>query len=133
MLLYHLPDVTSFADIRTINVILHPTYQAAAKAFGLLESDEQWEHCIEVAITVQSPFSLRCLFAIIIAFCEPVDPYQLWSKFIDSFSEDYAHQMRNDESIDPILVEIEVRTREHCFFRYLRYTVIRVQYQYYFF
>ena len=37
LLLYHVP-VSSWADIRTVNNVVHPTHQSAAQARGLLQT-----------------------------------------------------------------------------------------------
>ena len=69
MLLYHVPGAVSFADLRTIDNVEYLTFQDAARALGLLESDDQWNRCLKEAACTQSPLSLRRLFVIILVFC----------------------------------------------------------------
>ena len=106
MLLYHVAGATSFAHLRTVNGICHPTFQAAARALGLLASDNQWKQCLDEAAHTQTPVSLRKLFCIVLVFCDPADPYQLWLDFKDKLSEDYLYQLQNDSSFDPVLNDI---------------------------
>lgn len=42
MLLYQVAGVVLFKDIRTVNGVEHVALQDAARALGLLESDDQW-------------------------------------------------------------------------------------------
>ena len=50
LLLHHMPGATSFADLRkTPDGITHKTFKEAALAFGLLESDEEWNECLSEA------------------------------------------------------------------------------------
>lgn len=49
MLLYHVSGATSFAHLKTINGVQYETFQDAARALGLLESDNQWNECLEEA------------------------------------------------------------------------------------
>jgi hypothetical protein len=113
MLLYHIPGAKSFADMRTVGGVVYDTYKATAQALGLLESDDQWNVCLQEAATLRSAFSLRALFCIIIAFCEPASPYELWLKNWENISEDYIYRMTNDTTIDPD-IDINDRAKEHC-------------------
>jgi hypothetical protein len=49
MLLHHIPGATCYEDMRTVNSQVYPTFQAAAEALGLLECDNQREHCLDDA------------------------------------------------------------------------------------
>ena len=51
VLLHHIPGATTFADLKkTPEKIIHKTFKKAALAFGLLESDEEWNDCMSEAI-----------------------------------------------------------------------------------
>ena len=106
MLLYHVAGAVSFKDIRTVNGVEHITFQDAARALGLLESDDQWNRCLDEASHTQSPVSLRRLFVIILIFCSPSNPYELWLQFKDKLSEDHVYQLTRDPSFDSILNDI---------------------------
>ena len=53
----------SFEHLRTVEGILHPTFQATCVARGLLEDDREWAECFEKASLFASGKSLRALFA----------------------------------------------------------------------
>jgi hypothetical protein len=42
LLLHHVPGAKSYADIRTVDGVVYDTYQQAARARGLLETDEEF-------------------------------------------------------------------------------------------
>lgn len=42
MLLYKIPGATCFTDMRTFNGVVYPSYQATARAMGLLVDDTEW-------------------------------------------------------------------------------------------
>lgn len=39
-----------FNDLRTVNEVLYPTFQEAAKVLGLFENDEEAEHILQEAV-----------------------------------------------------------------------------------
>ncbi|XP_075478866.1 uncharacterized protein LOC142519724 [Primulina tabacum] len=87
----HVRKPSSFKDLRTINEVTYTTFREAAITFGLIESNNTAEMCIEEAACYLMPHVLRQLFATVLVFCCPKNPIQLWSKFHDFLSEDFAH------------------------------------------
>ena len=81
MLLYKIKGATCFADLKVHNSQTYPTFQATARAMGLLTDDNEWSATMMEATLSQPPRSLRRLFCILLAFCEISDPYQLWLDF----------------------------------------------------
>ncbi|OWZ07988.1 Helitron helicase [Phytophthora megakarya] len=55
MLLCNVPGPTSFEDLRNVDGTFHDTFQAAAQSRGLLETDDEWYHCMEQASQHQMP------------------------------------------------------------------------------
>jgi hypothetical protein len=107
LLLLSVPGPTSFEDIRTYDGIVHETFQAAANARGLLESDNEWDRCLEEAgMTAPFPKMIRQLFCYILVNCSPADPLALWTTHRDRMSDDYFFELRrnlqisNNESLD---------------------------------
>jgi hypothetical protein len=49
LLLVHRRGCVSFADVKTVDGVLHPSYEAAATALGLLEDDTAWSRCLAEA------------------------------------------------------------------------------------
>jgi hypothetical protein len=114
MLLYHIPGATCFEDMRTVNSQVYLTFQAAAEALGLLESDNQWEHCLDDAVAISSARQLRNLFSVILVFCSPSNPYDLFLKYKDNLSEDFLYRLRNNPMVDHVLDDIQRIAYDHC-------------------
>ncbi|KAG2209273.1 hypothetical protein INT47_005565 [Mucor saturninus] len=89
LLLNYVRGAKSFEDMRTVEGVLYETYQAAARAKGLLADDEQWDTCLLESDTFQSTFMLRQLFVIILVFCNPSSPFQLWMTHKDNLAYGY--------------------------------------------
>ncbi|XP_075507536.1 uncharacterized protein LOC142544366 [Primulina tabacum] len=81
---------SSFKDLRTIKEVTYTTFRDDALTLGLIESDNTAEMCIEEAACYLMPHALRKLFAIVLVFCCPKNSIQLWSKFQDFLSKDFA-------------------------------------------
>jgi hypothetical protein len=94
MLLCHVPGATGFENLRTVNGIVHPTFQAACQARGLLPGDAEWQRCMQEAVGFAPPNRLRALFATLLAFNDVADPRQLWNDFKNDMCEDLLHAVR---------------------------------------
>jgi hypothetical protein len=55
LLLHQVPGATSFRDLRTVDGVVYDTYQQAAQARGLLETDEEFDNDLAVAASLASP------------------------------------------------------------------------------
>ncbi|CAG9762788.1 unnamed protein product [Ceutorhynchus assimilis] len=100
LLLHKVRGPTSFDDLKTTCGVLHPTFQAACRALGLLEDDAHWDRSLEEVAICRSPRMIRELFAILIVFCQLSDPNILWEKHRDSLSEDIKRH--SEKSCDDI-------------------------------
>jgi hypothetical protein len=49
-LLTKVKGVVSFEVLRTINGVVHDTFKLACIAFGLYDSDDEWNACLEEAV-----------------------------------------------------------------------------------
>jgi hypothetical protein len=49
LLLNHVPGAQNFDDIKSCNSIIHNTFKNAAQKRGLLESDSEWDSCLNEA------------------------------------------------------------------------------------
>ncbi|KAK4849868.1 hypothetical protein QYF36_001540 [Acer negundo] len=65
------------------------SFRESARLFGLLDSDNSLEECLQEANVYQMPYTLRRLFATLLVYCRPANPRNLWEKFEVSMSEDY--------------------------------------------
>ncbi|CAJ0964349.1 unnamed protein product [Ranitomeya imitator] len=92
LLLLHVRGAKSYADLRTVNGVVHDTYKNACIDLHLLEDDSQWEDGITNAIVFQMPYQLSKLFAIICVYGEAAKPLALWQKYKTEFMEDYTRR-----------------------------------------
>ncbi|XP_074303613.1 uncharacterized protein LOC141638064 [Silene latifolia] len=83
-----------FADIRTVNGFVHPTFKAACNDLGLLDGDEEWNVALNEAATWATGHQLRELFATLLIFCEVSDPKQLWLTHWKNLSDDILHRQQ---------------------------------------
>ena len=92
LLLHEVSGPTSFSDLKTVNGVLHPNYQSACGALGLLEDDKHWDTTLEEAALCDSPHKLRELFSVMLVFCQLSNPLSLWEKYKNSLAEDITRQ-----------------------------------------
>ena len=78
---------------------LHPTFQDACRARGLLQDDAEWRRALEDASFLQMPAGIRELCVYILIFNNPSDPAALVDSFIEPMGEDIVrqHQRIDDE------------------------------------
>jgi hypothetical protein len=91
MLLYHIPGATSFEDLRTHDGTTFDTYKQTATAMGLLDNDTEPEVCLSESVLSDMPTGIRRLFAIILVYCTPTHPEELWTTFKKDMGDDIAH------------------------------------------
>jgi hypothetical protein len=80
LLLLRVTVAESFNYLKTFNEIEYNTFKEAAITRGLLENDNEYENCVNEAITNQSPHALRMLFSTLLLHCDITDPVGLWEK-----------------------------------------------------
>ncbi|XP_074114110.1 ATP-dependent DNA helicase pif1-like [Cotesia typhae] len=97
---------TSFNDLKTVEGVEHPTFQATCRALGLLEDDINWDRTLEEASIFDSPYKIRELFAIMLVFCQVGDPIKLWTKYRESLAEDIKRQMERESRDIELIVDI---------------------------
>lgn len=85
---------TSFEELRTVDGVIHPTFQETCVTLGLLENDEQWRKQMETAAEFMMPRQLRQTFVITVVFSAPSDPATLFEEFWESMCEDYTVALR---------------------------------------
>jgi hypothetical protein len=83
----------SFAELRTVDGIQYPTFRDACIARGLLEDDGEWQLCLREASLMHTGSLLRQLFAIMLLFCNPAKPEQLWAEFREHLCDDLARRL----------------------------------------
>ena len=77
ILLHHIPGARS-------------TFMETAIAYGLLESDVEWDNCLSEASISFMPTELWSLFVTILIFGQPAKPLDLWEKYKEVMGEDIS-------------------------------------------
>ncbi|KAL4119657.1 hypothetical protein QTP88_012451 [Uroleucon formosanum] len=116
MLLYEIRGPISFSDLKTVNGILHNTFQSACNVLGLLDDDNHWNNTLNETSSSNSPTKMRELFTVMLVFCQLSDPLTLWDTHKNNLSEDIIRQMdrylqgdadQKDEAHNKCLIQIE--------------------------
>ena len=94
LLLHNVKGPQSFADLKTVNGDLCNSFHEACLKLGLLEDDNQYHLAMEEATVSNSPASIRTLFAVILARCEPSNPLEIYNNHKEAIVEDLLHQQR---------------------------------------
>lgn len=68
--------------------VLHPSFQAACLALGLLQDDGEWRQCLTDAIYMASASQMCTLFVTILRDCHPTQPEHLWEEFKANLCDD---------------------------------------------
>jgi hypothetical protein len=79
---------TSYADLRTVNGVVHPTFQAAAAARGLLLHDGDWIACFRDAAVFATGQALRFFFVAALLNGPVTDPGAIWTAFRADLCDD---------------------------------------------
>ena len=110
ILLHHIPGARSFEDLKmSPDGMLLSTFKETAIAYGLLESDVEWDNCLSEA---SMPKQLQSLFVTILIFGQPAKPLDLWEKYKEVMGEDIsqnfplAHTMCNAEKQRCVMNEV---------------------------
>lgn len=113
--LNHSAGKTSFENMRTVDNVLHDTYKETCRALGLLKDDVLWYLVMEDAKQQKLPSQMRELFVILMIFSDVNDAKSLFEAFSESMAEDFDHQVRTIEDVNPqlqhwmLLVDIKER------------------------
>ncbi|XP_055960513.1 uncharacterized protein LOC130015063 [Mercurialis annua] len=95
MLLNVVKGSKSFANIRTVNNVVHPTFKSACYALGLLDDDREWFDCLKEASNWATGDQIRRLFATILAHCEVSNPGELWKSNCEILADGILHRLRS--------------------------------------
>ena len=96
----HCQGKVSFEDMRRLlSGKVCETYKETAFELGLLSEDMEWVRVLEVAENTGMPVTIRDLFVIILMFCNPSSPRQLFDQFWPSWSDDFEQKAIKQGSI----------------------------------
>ena len=94
LLLHHIRGPQSFAELKTVEGDLCSSFREACFRLGLLEDDNQYHLAMQEASVSNSASSLRSLFAVILTWCEPSNPLDIYEHHKEHMAEDFLHQHR---------------------------------------
>ena len=115
MILHHVPGATSFEELRTVGGVICATYREACCLRGLLQDDREWEVTMADAAHAMMPAQIRRLFSVLLLFCAPADPAQLFWRHLDAMSDDYGrrHPGLPDDLRAPLtLIQLEQQLQQ---------------------
>ena len=105
LLLKYKKGAISYEDLRTVDGMLHPTFQDTCVALHLVENDFVWIKTMQEAVEIKMPPALRDLFGSIVIHCHPNDIHGLYQQFENDMLEDYFRmQIRNGNSEEVALL-----------------------------
>lgn len=80
----------SWEDLRTVNNVVHPSFQSACIALGLFADKDEAHFCMQEAVdTLRTPHQLRILFIHLLTNSCIDTPLQFWNEFRPKISEDF--------------------------------------------
>ncbi|XP_060211618.1 uncharacterized protein LOC132639153 [Lycium barbarum] len=89
LLLMNVKGPKSCKDLGIFNGETCSTFREFVEKLDLLHCDNNLiEYTLE-ATNYQMSHNLRCLFATLLVYCNPVNPRELWEQFEQAMSEDY--------------------------------------------
>ena len=81
----------SWKDLRTIDSVLYPSFQAACLALGLFADRNEAQVCMDEAVkTFHTPYQLRILFVHLLTNSCIDAPLQFWDEFRSDMSKDFT-------------------------------------------
>ena len=89
LLLFKRPGPTSFEDLRTVDGILHESFQAACYSMGFLEDDEENDRVMEEASLLSFGKQLIDCFVNLLLFSTPAQPKEFYMRHKDSLVGDF--------------------------------------------
>ncbi|KAL3361944.1 hypothetical protein AABB24_014672 [Solanum stoloniferum] len=93
LLLMNVRGPKSYEDLRTVNGVQYNSFREAAEKRELLLCDNNLVECMTEAANYQMPSSLRQLFAMLLIYCNPTNPRELWERFESPMSEDFKKSL----------------------------------------
>ncbi|PKA56688.1 ATP-dependent DNA helicase PIF1 [Apostasia shenzhenica] len=108
LLLNHVKGPTSFTDLQTYQNIQYKSFQDAAIARGLLDSDNNINECLAEAAILKMSNAFRRLFATLLVFCTPGNPIALLNKYYNELTDDFRRDTNDpNKTLQVILNSID--------------------------
>ena len=82
------------AHLKTVEGDLCSSFHEACFRLGFLEDDNQYHLAMQEVSISNSAASLRSLFVVILTWCEPSSPLEIYEDHKEAIAEDFLHQHR---------------------------------------
>ena len=96
MLLNHVKGPRGYGDLRTVDGVVFDTFQEACVKLGLVRDTKELDNVLNDAATCRFGNDLRELFAFLLIYCNPVNPYSLFEKHKRDLCEDLLRKSATD-------------------------------------
>ena len=106
----------SFEQLRTVDGVLHPTFQNACIALNLFSDETEAEYCFTEAIeSLHTPYQLQLLLIHMLSNNCITTPAIIWNKFQEPLFEDFyiSNGRKWDLAFSSALKEIAEHLREY--------------------
>lgn len=81
--------LTCYRYFRTVNDNIYSLFKETLKKnLGFLDNDDQYDHALREASTLNSPKALCKRYAVLLMFCGLQNPHSLWDIYLDSMCLD---------------------------------------------
>jgi hypothetical protein len=96
---------TSFESLRLLDGILHPSFEAACRARGLISSDSNWHLCFQEGKDLRTGWYLRRLLISAMLYGGLSDASNIWNCFGDHLCDDLLREIgRRGLRYDPNVI-----------------------------
>ncbi|CAF4426189.1 unnamed protein product [Rotaria sp. Silwood2] len=112
LLLLYTPGACSCDDLKTVDGQVCQTFMEAAKRRGLLCDDTEYERCMSEAVIFRMPQQLRTLFCVILLYCNPTRPVDLWNSFKAHMAEDFMQPVDSETAEAMEFYAIDAKLKE---------------------
>ena len=92
--------------------MVHPTFNAACHALGLLEDDSEIDKPMEEAAFIRFGNTLRNVFVTLLVNCLPSNAAELWTKWRRNLCKDKMRQSKNLEVTNFIESQVLIYIRD---------------------
>ena len=70
----------------------HESYQEVCRILGLLQDDKEWDEALLEGSLTKMPSALRELFIMIVTFCQPANPRDLFDRHYMEWADDFISE-----------------------------------------
>ena len=113
----HCRGKKSFIDLRTLpSGKVCESFKEVCRDIGLLRDDMEWRQVLEESSVTKMCPEIRELFVVILMFCQPSNPRELFEEFWDTWVDDFEQQgkrkkidLDRNQLMTMLLLDLEMR------------------------